>query len=78
MTGAEQFHLQVDVESLRAAQHGLQRLAEHLKGVATTTTRIPADIGDGWTGPGILPDRGLGVLGMGCFTISVVETAHER
>ena len=51
MTGAEQFHLQVDVESLRAAQHGLQRLAEHLATVATTTTRIPADVGDGWTGP---------------------------
>lgn len=51
MSGAEQFQLDVDVDSLRAAQYGLQRLAEHLATVATTTTRIPADIGDGWTGP---------------------------
>lgn len=51
MSGAEQFRLDVDVDSLRAAQHGLQRLAEHLATVATTTDRIPADIGDGWTGP---------------------------
>jgi exo-beta-1,3-glucanase (GH17 family) len=41
----------VDVDALRAAQFGLQRMAEHLKTVATTTSRLPTDIGDGWTGP---------------------------
>jgi hypothetical protein len=51
MSGAEQVHLDVDVDSLRTARYGLQRLAGHLATVATTTTRIPANIGDGWTCP---------------------------
>lgn len=51
MSGAEQFHLDVDVDSLRAAQNGLQMLSEHLTTVATMTSHVPADVGDGWTGP---------------------------
>jgi hypothetical protein len=55
----------VDVDALRAAQFGLQRLVEHLKTVATTTFRIPTDIGHGWTWPAATVSKdelvGLGV-----------------